>query len=271
VPFDAPAWATANIPEQLLDGIAALQTARDPQAYHAAIRRLHELCADPAITAALAALSDLRPDLPLVETAVAVTTLARDIGLDSLLTDLDRRSERAALISRWLDAESWATSYRLLRDHPALTDDPAIIDELYHGFTGAHAHRHAVILRLAGHYPVQQIYDALLDPTDAADLLHDAILTAEPEAIQLLWQLTDHISRDPFLSPLAAAVVAVYTGNPTDARTLAATAGTAADQRARQTAARLMRNRADQDTDHADLLRSLADTVLTAPDDDAPG
>jgi hypothetical protein len=114
------------------------------------------------------------------------------------------------------------------------------------------------------------VYDALLDPTDATDLLLDAISTAEPTTIQQLWQLTEHISRDPVLSPLAAAVVAAHSDERDAAIALASAAGAAAGPHVKREAARRLRQRAAHRTGQADLFNSLADIVAALTDDDAP-
>ncbi|HZM79600.1 MAG TPA: tetratricopeptide repeat protein [Candidatus Limnocylindrales bacterium] len=260
---DMPAWATATIPEALLQAITALQSATDRAAYRTAVSQLHILCQQSEMATALSALTELRPDHDAVRDAAALVADANEMGIDGVLTDFDRSQDRLELVEQWLDAGSWADSYRFLRAHPALLNDSDVIEVLMSDFAGPHAERHAIILLLARAYRLSQIFDALLDPTDAEELILAAIATGDPETIQLLWQLTEHISRHPVLSPLAAAVITAYAddGEPDEATTLAAAAGQEASEPLRRDIERRLRARAAHDPDRADLLNQLADAV----------
>ncbi|HET8683563.1 MAG TPA: hypothetical protein VFM54_17100 [Micromonosporaceae bacterium] len=273
-PPGAPEWAATPIPEDLLSAIGDLRGAGERSARHAAIRRLHQVCADPDARAALTALADLRPDLDLVTFAATLLNTANEVGVDTLIADLDRQQDLAALVAEWLATANWAESYRFLRSHPALTSNPGVVEHLMRTGADDRSRRHTSILLLARVFPLQQIYDAILDPTDAADLLLTAVASADADTVRLLWQLTEHISRDPALSPLAAALVTLYSdgdGQLATALQLAAAAGQAANHRIRRDAERQLRNRAQHDPNRAETLGSLADAVAGRTNTDAAG
>jgi hypothetical protein len=65
------------------------------------------------------------------------------------------------------------------------------------------ARPYLAILRLTEHVPVSDVFDAIIDPTDAHQLLLRVARTGSAELVTEAWYATPHIAAAPFASPIA--------------------------------------------------------------------
>jgi hypothetical protein len=154
----------------------------------------------------LCVLSAVYCDYPDLQQWVDVVKDIDARGRDVVFAEMDADQATVSLLGDWMSTPSWNASQAFLAAHPALRAPEALVtleewngDEL--------ARQHLAILRLTEHVPAGEVFDAILDPTDARQLLLRVARTGSAELIAAALYATPHIAADPFARTLAAALV----------------------------------------------------------------
>jgi hypothetical protein len=199
VPF--PSWATTPIPEAMInlanDWIAADWSQRQQ------ILTAPDMPTDRDLLRVFSAVYCDHPELQ------QWPDIADDLdarGRDVVFAEMDTAQATMSLLQGWISTPSWNASQAFLAGHPALRNPETLVvlekwsgDEL--------ARQHLAILRLTEHVPAGDVFDAILDPADARQLLLRVVRTGSAELIAEAWYATPHIAADPFAATLAAALV----------------------------------------------------------------
>ncbi len=207
-----PPWATTPIPDSLIDVANEWISAQTW-----AQRR--QILTGPAANvdrSAVAALTALHCDnLTLQELAATLADL--DIrGPELVFAELADVDAAMSLLREWIDTPTWNASQRFLAEHPQLASEPQITAALEQLGGDSVVRQHLAILRLVAHLPASDIYDAILDPTDARDLLLRAARSADAGLLTELWFAVPHLTEHPFAGPLTVALISALTGSETE-------------------------------------------------------
>ena len=154
------------------------------------------------------------------------------------------------------------------RRHPDLhsRDVRAALEQLSADPT---ARQHLAILRLVDHTPAGDVFDAILDPADARDLLLAVARRGSADDIAEAWFAVPALADDPVTAPLAVAL-ALALGDDPDAQLdeidQAATAlAAAASTRDRRDVLTLIAALTRIRDDRAAPLTRIADALRTSP------
>ena len=271
-PASLPVWATTELPDDvvdLLNEMLAAPTWADTAEILSTERAAALFTdADRNVRTALAALYSDRPALT---DLLSVLTDIDEHGRDAVLGELTAGEAHARLLTGWLDTPTWTESRRYLRQHPGLLDDPRTAAVLETGSGDPVLRQHLAIARLAASMPLDEVYDIVLDTTDAQDAALAALDADDLGRIAEIWHAAPHLARTPFTGPYLGAVLAALTGQVDPARELIELA--VRDGRGAAAGAATLRRLAERHPDHAALLAELADTLVrgsTPHDDHAP-
>jgi hypothetical protein len=166
------------------------------------------------------------------------------------------------LLSGWLDTPTWTVSRRYLRDHPDLLADTRTEATLAAGAGDDVIRQHLAIVRLATTMSLDEVYDAVLDTTDATDTALAALDAGDLDRLVELWYAAPALGKVPFVGAYLAAVLCAVSGQPDDARTLVGHAAGEAAESTRTAGANRLHRLARLHPEHAGLLDELA-TLLT--------
>lgn len=114
------------------------------------------------------------------------------------------------------------------------------------------------------HVPAGDVFDAILDPTDARQLLLRVARTGSAELITEAWYVTPHIAADPFAANLAAALVQALSDQadyPDDIHQALRAAAAAASTNERRDTLTLLRALATTRDDQAEQLHRIAAAI----------
>jgi hypothetical protein len=253
-----PSWVTTPIPEAVInlanDWIAAdwsqrqqILTAPDMPTDRDTLRVLSAVyCDSPELQQWLDVLDDI------------------DVrGRDVVFAEMDAAHATVTLLQGWLSSPSWNASQAFLAGHPALRGPDALVT--LENWSGDDlARQHLAILRLTEHVPAGDVFDAILDPTDARQLLLRVARTGSAELIAEVWYATPHIAADPFAATLAAALVDALSDQadyPDDIDQALRAAAEAASTSERRDTLTLLRTLATTRDDRAEQLHRIAAAI----------
>jgi hypothetical protein len=209
----------------------------------------------------------LHPDIEPLHHLRDILTEITERGLDTVLTELRTSQQQADLINGWLNTPTWTASRDYLREHPTLATDPGTAAFLQELPDDPVIDQHLAILHLAQAMPLDDVYDAVTDPTMGIDAAMAAVETGDAPRIIGLLHAVPSLTTTPFVTPYLAAVLTVLTdtsGNdtphPADLISEAATQGTDTQ---RQAGAARLRRLARRHPDSTAALEELATRLLT--------
>jgi hypothetical protein len=257
-----PSWATTPIPEPVINLADGWITA------DWSLRRLilngPDMLIDRAMLRVLSVVNCDRPELrEWLDIANDIDARSRDV----VLAEMDTAYAAMSLLRDWISSPSWNASQAFLTGHPTLRG-PGAVAALQTWSGDEVARQHLAILRLTEHVPTGDVFDAILDPTDAHQLLLRVARTGSAELIVETWYATPHIAADPFAAALTVALVQALSNNTdnTDLDHVLRTAAAAASTSERRDTLTLLRTLATTRDDRAEQLHRLA-TALTPTDE----
>jgi hypothetical protein len=274
----APAWVTAATPDEIIETVNRV-AAQSSWQDRAAVLRSPDSSGlfTPAGRLAREALAALHSDKPAVFAVLRVLADVDERGPDAVLDELCADERLRDRVFAWINTPTWTASRRYLLANPDLLCDPRT-EPLLAGYGGdAVARRHLAIARLAGRLPLEEVYDVVVDATDAIEAALAALDRIDLDQLTEVWHAAPHLARLPFVSAYLAAVLIIRSDQPEQhdqARQLIhqATADRAAIDRADELAwlrrfttgasARLDRL-AYRYPDHAGILGELAALLAT--------
>jgi hypothetical protein len=183
---------------------------------------------------------------------------------------MDAAHATVFLLQGWISTPSWNASQAFLAEHPALRS-PETVATLETWSGDELARQHLAILRLTEHVAAGEVFDAILDPTDARQLLFRVARTGSAALIAEAWYATPHIAADPFATTLAAALVQALsdeTDYPDDIDQALRAAAEVASSSERRDTLTLLRTLATTRDDRAEQLHRIADAI--APTGERP-
>ncbi|HSV66518.1 MAG TPA: tetratricopeptide repeat protein [Mycobacteriales bacterium] len=280
-----PAWVLLPLPDETIAALNAWLAAGDWAAREAVLRTPGPLLVAgsrvaPDGVAAVDAAIFLHPELtPLRDLRDILVDIA-DHGAEPVLAALRAGHTHAELVRRWLATPTWTESRQLLRDHPGLATDPRTAELLQAGADDPGIAQHLGILSLAGLMSLDDVYDAVVDPTMAADAAMAGLERGDVQRVVGLLHAAPALAGVPFVAPYLFAALAVLMGGDQDdadisdepdpddpaldpAELIAMAADQGTDTQREAGAARL-RRLARRLPDHAAALDGLA-RILTAP------
>jgi len=196
-----PSWATTPIPEvviTLANGWIAADWLQRQQ-----ILTRPDMPTDRDVLRVLSAVYCDRPEL---QQWLDVVDDIDARGRDVVFAEMDADHATVLLLQGWISTPSWNASQAFLAGHPALRG-PEAVAALETWSADEVARQHLAILRLTEHVPAGDVFDAMLDPTDARQLLFRVARSGNAELITEAWYATPHIAADPFTATLTAALV----------------------------------------------------------------
>ncbi|MGH3791972.1 MAG: hypothetical protein ACRDQ9_14500, partial [Pseudonocardiaceae bacterium] len=199
MPF--PSWATTPIPEAVIN--LANRWITTDWSQRQQILTAPEMPADRDLLRVLAAVYCDRPELRhWLDVLDDIDARSRDV----IFAEMDAAHATVSLLQGWMSTLSWNASQTFLAGHPALRGADAVaVMETWSG--DALIRQHRAILRLTEHVPASDVFDAILDPTDARQLLLRAARTGSADLITEAWYATPYAAAGPFAGTLAAALV----------------------------------------------------------------
>jgi hypothetical protein len=184
-------------------------------------------------------------------------------GRDIVFAEMDATQATVSLLQGWISTPSWNASQAFLARHPALRA-PETLAALESWSVDDVIRQHLAILRLTEHVRAGEVFDAILDPTDARQLLLRVARTGSAELIAEAWYATPHVAADPFAATLAVALVQALSdeaGYPDEInQALPAATATASTSERRDTLT-LLRALATTRDDRAEQLHRIAAAI----------
>jgi hypothetical protein len=265
-----PGWATHPIPDAAVELANRWSQATSWLDQEEFLRREATALGQPAETQTLAVLRALYPDrVPLAD----LDEILREIeehGLDTTLAGYRDAWDFQELLQGWIDTPTWAASRRYLADHPELATDPRTADALGSAPDDPTAVQHLAILRLTATLPVDDVYDAVDDPSIARDEAMAAVAAGDAITIENLWLAAPALGRLPFTGPFVAAAHRILTGDEDDedddVQMLVEAAAAAGDPVQRAAAAARLRRLARTRPEHADTVGRLLPILEAEPE-----
>ena len=253
-----PSWATTPIPEAVItlanDWIAAdwshrqqILTGPDMPTDRDVLRVLSTVCCD-------------RPEL---QQWLDVVDDIDARGRDVVFAEMDAAQATVSLLQGWISTPSWNASQAFLAGHPALRG-PEALATLKKWSGNEVARQHLSILRLTEHVPAGDVFDAILDPTDAHQLLLRVARTGSADLITEAWYATPHVAANPFTATLTAALVQALGDKadyPDDIDQALRTAAAAASSSERRDTLALLRTLATTRDDRAEQLHRITAAI----------
>ncbi|KOX33455.1 hypothetical protein ADK67_06135 [Saccharothrix sp. NRRL B-16348] len=237
-----PAWATAPVD----DSTVALANAWTSQSSATAagdfLRQHWETLRTDDSRAALATLCDLYPDAARLLWLKEQLDDAVHKGLGTIVNDMATREAAVELVEQWITSATLIESQRFLEEHPALVNDPLHTDVLVaHGDS---ARSYLGIVQLARYFPVNEVFDAILDGEDTRDLLFKIVAEGNLDLIRSLWFTSPHLANDEFAGVFAFSVIAALgaTGEPSEHVDAARVAKSAANEPSRKKAVQALKS-----------------------------
>ena len=229
---DFPDWATRPVPDQLIERANAWMTGDWP-----ARRRMLTDQERPVDRDALRVLAALYRDRPALDEWLALLAAIDSAGAEAVLADMDALAAATNLVEEWIATPSWNASQAFLAAHHGLRD-PVARAVLERASGDPVARQHLAILRLVDHVSPGAVFDAILDPADARELLFTLARRGASQDLAELLFATARIAADPFAAPLALALYLALDAEPDegagtidDAVAAAVTAASARDRR----------------------------------------
>jgi hypothetical protein len=211
----------------------------------------------------LRVLSTVYCDLPELQHWLDVFDAIDARGRDVVFAEMDAVQATVSLLQGWISAPSWNASQAFLAGHPALRGPEALVT--LENWSGDDlARQHLAILRLTEHVPAGDVFDAILDPTDAHQLLLRVARTGSAELITEAWYATPHLAADPLAATLTAALVQALSNQadyPDDIDQALRAAAEAASTSERCDTLTLLRTLATTRDDRAEQLHRIAAAI----------
>ncbi len=254
-----PSWATTPIPDAVTILANAWISADWPQRQQ--ILTGPDMPTDREVLRVLAAVYCDQPEL---QQWLDVLDDIDARGRDVVFAEIDAAEATMSLLQGWITTPSWNASQAFLATHPAL-HGPDTIAALERWSGDDVGRQHLAILRLTEHVPAGDVFDAILDPTDARQLLFRVARTGSAELIVEVWYTTPHLAADPFAATLAAVLVQTLSDQDDDPdeidQALRSAAQTASSSERRDTVA-LLRDLVTTRVDRAEQLNQLAGAIF---------
>lgn len=256
MPF--PSWATTPISEAVIN-LANGWIAADWSQRQQILTRLDM----PTDGDMLRVLSAVYCDHPELQQLLEVVDDIHDRGRDAVFAEMDAAHATVSLLQDWISTPSWNASQAFLTGHPALRG-PEAAAALERWSGDDVARQHLAILRLTEHVPAGDVFDAILDPTDARQLLLRVARSGSAELFAEAWYATPHLAADPFAATLAAALVQILSDEadyPDDLDHALRAAAEAASASERRDTLTLLRTLASTRDDRAQQLHRIAAAI----------
>jgi tetratricopeptide (TPR) repeat protein len=213
-PEGAPVWVTAALPDKIIQTINRAVAAPSWQDRAAVLRSLDaDDLFTPAGRLAREALAALHSDNPAVLAVLRVLADIDERGLDPVLDELCADEQHQDRVLAWINTATWTASRGYLLANPDLLTDPRT-ERLLTGSGDAVARRYLAIVRLARHLPLEEVYDLVVDPTDAVDAAFTALDRADLDQLTEIWHAAAHLTRQPFVTAYLAAILIVGSDQP---------------------------------------------------------
>jgi hypothetical protein len=212
----------------------------------------------------LAAVSCDRPALR--QWLAILDAIDRD-GTDTVLADIDAAARTASVLRDWISAPTWNASQAFLQAHPELREPATLAVLEQWSDQNDTARQHLAILRLIAQVPAGDVFDAILDSTDARDLLFRVARLGDSTLIAETWIAAPSLASHSFAAPLTIALrraLAETAGNTThneatdEIRQAALTAATAATERELRETRTLLRGLSRTRDDRVEMLNLIA-------------
>jgi hypothetical protein len=171
---------------------------------------------------ARSALAGLYSDNPLLLDLLDLLDSADEQGLDPVLDDACAAERHADLLRGWLDTPTWTASRQYLGAHFELLRDERTAAMLAAGGGDPVVRQHLAITRLAPVLGLDEVYDIVLDTSDAATAALAGIDTGTLAQVAEIWHAAPQLARTPFTGAYIAAVLiaAADDSDPDGARQL---------------------------------------------------
>jgi hypothetical protein len=126
-------------------------------------------------------------------------------GEDAVLPALDTGHATINLVREWITTSSWNASQAFLHAHAELRrpDVHAALERLGDDEV---ARQHLAVLRLGERVPAGAVFDAIIDPGDARELLLTIARRGNAQDIAEVWFAAPPIATDSLTGPLAVAL-----------------------------------------------------------------
>jgi hypothetical protein len=209
-----PVWVGAATPDEI---VKTINRAVAAPSWKDAAAILRSPPADDLFTPvgrlARDALAALHSDQPAVLAVLNVLADIDEHALDPVLDQLCADEQHQNRVMAWVNTPTWTASRSYLLANPDLLTDPRT-EPLLTGSGDAVARRHLAIARLARHLPLEEVYDLVVDPTDAVDAALTALDRADLGQLTEIWHAAAHLARQPFVAAYLAAILIVGSDQP---------------------------------------------------------
>jgi hypothetical protein len=231
---DRPPWAVAELPGEVVDLLNELLATPTWNRAAALLReqRAAVLFADQARPARVA-LAALYADNERLLDLLSILDSADDQGLEPVLEELCAAEEHGALLRAWLNTPTWTASRQFLSHHPGLLGAERTQATLAAGSGDPVIRRHLAIARLAATMSLDEVYDIVLDPSDAAAAVLDAVSRGDMDMVAEIWHAAPHLGDVQFTGKYVASILIAADGDPDGARQLIGEAASEASESAR--------------------------------------
>ncbi|MBV9312164.1 MAG: hypothetical protein JO100_00200 [Pseudonocardia sp.] len=205
---DLPIWATLALSDELVDLADSWMSGEWPERRRILTdqRHLVDRCA-------LRALATVYCDRPALREWLDLLDAIDQDGPETVISAMDSTHATMKLVSEWISTPSWNASQAFLTQYAELCR-PEVHAALERLSGDPTARQHLAILRLVTHMPAGAVFDAILDPTDARELLFTVARRGSAEEITEVWFATPRLGKDPFAGPLATALIYVLGDDP---------------------------------------------------------
>ena len=219
-----PAWATVPLPDDLIDLANAWIAGGWPE------RRT--ILTDPNSSGdigALRVLATVYCDRPALQEWLDLRAAVDVDGEDAVVAALDAAQATMCLVTAWITTPSWNASQTFLATHPELRR-PEVHSVLERSADDPVARQHLAVLRLVDRVPPGAVFDAIIDPGDARELLLAVARRGDAQAVGEVRFAVPGIAADPVTEYLAVALFIAF-GDDADTKLddIDEAAGAAAD------------------------------------------
>ena len=260
-----PPWISAELPDDVTTILNKLLAAGSWTERAAMLRGSgSSVLYTPAAHQARAALVGLYSDNGELLILLKILEAADERGLDAVLAELCADEEHANLLQAWLNTPTWTTSRQYLLKHPSLLVDKRTAAALNAASGNRTIRQHLAIVRLAATIGLDEVYDIVMDPADAADVALANLDKGELNCVVEIWNAAPSLRSEPFTGGYIAAILLVASGHPDDARRIISEVAPQAAEETRQEGAERLRRIARLLPEHENALTDLAE-LLTEP------
>ncbi|MER7757068.1 AAA family ATPase [Kitasatospora sp. NPDC097643] len=207
-----PVWATADLPEEYVALIDRWMAAETWAEHESVLRQAYPLLSSERGGAALDTMRAIQPHVPGLDILAELLQAAETRGLEAVLDEERAYHATVELVDGWLGTPDWAADLAYLRAHPGLVEDALAHELLAADTEEPEIRRHLGILRLAGHLPLPEVYDAVTDPATAVDTAMDLVGEGRIDALGALLWAAGELADEYFVGPYLAGVIAVCFG-----------------------------------------------------------